>query len=380
MPKKTKPKPKPKTKAKPKAQAKAKSKADKLKCPVCPPCPKCEPCPVKKPGKIKCVLISILLIIALLGSIFFFIYTLLPAKAYNPEPKWGVTYVPRFAENLNLDWQKTFTSILDDLNFKYFRLAAYWDEIEPINNQYDFKDLDWLINEVEKRNGHIVLAIGRKNLRWPECYEPDWTQDLMYEQKEQELLEMVSTVVNRYKDRKVIYMWQVENEAFFPFGLCPKPSPEVFKAEIDLVKSLDNRPVMVTDSGELSTWRKVTKYGDILGITMYRDVSNPLLGDFHWPNPPAWYSKRAWFAEKRVDEVIIAEFQMEPWYNVPFTSIPVQEQYSKFDAISFDENIEYAKESGFSTFYIWGVEWWYYMKKHNFPILWEKAKLNFNNK
>ena len=120
-------------------------------------------------------------------------------------------------------------------------------------------------------------------------------------------------------------------------------------------------------------------YADILGITMYRDVSNPLLGDFHWPITPQWYSKRAWFAEKQVDKVIVAEFQMEPWYNVPFSSIPVIEQYDKFGILQFKDNIEFAKNSGFERYYIWGVEWWYYMKKHNFPIFWETAKTNFNN-
>jgi hypothetical protein len=30
----------------------------------------------------------------------------------------------------------------------------------------------------------------------------------------------------------------------------------------------------------------------------------------------------------------------------------------------FKYNIEYAKNTGLNTFYFWGAEWWYYMKKN----------------
>ncbi len=335
-----------------------------------------------KPQKIKIrfIVFIIVMIILLALAIFFFLYSLLPEKPRNNNPEWGVTFSPRFAQELHLDWQNTFINMLDELKLTDVRISAYWDEIEPENNQYNFEQLDWMINEVEKRDGKVVLAVGRKLLRWPECYEPDWVQDLMYDTKEKELLEMIETVVNRYKDKKVINMWQVENEALFPFGRCPKPNKEIFVNEIDLVHSLDpDRQIMLTDSGELSTWLNVTKYADILGITMYRDVSNPLLGDFHWASPPAWYSKRAYLAEKRVDKVIVAEFQMEPWFNVPFTSVPIIEQYEKFSPELFIENTEYAKEAGFEKYYIWGVEWWYYMKKHGYSDYIDLAK-EFINK
>lgn len=310
----------------------------------------------------------------LLLAVFIFVYHLIPAKPLNKNPVWGATFSHKYAKSLNLDWKKTFISILDDLNFREIRLAAYWDEIEPVNNEYDFENLDWMINEVKKRNGNIILAVGRKNVRWPECFEPEWTQDIDYDKKEQELLEMVETVIKRYKDVDEIKIWQVENEVFFPFGSCPEPNEHVFKKELELVRSLDDRPIMLTDSGELSSWLEMIEYADILGITIYRDVSNPLTGDFHWPNPPGWYSKRAWLAEQKVKQVIVAEFQMEPWFNAPFISIPVADQNEKFDLEKFKNNIIFAKKAGFEKYYIWGVEWWYYMKKHNYSQYFKAAK------
>lgn len=288
----------------------------------------------------------------------------MPAKEKIENPVWGVTFTPRFAKELGIDWQKSFILMLDDLNFRHFRLAVYWDEVESKKGTFDFGELDWLINEIEKRNGSVILTIGRKNLRWPECYQPAWIKEMADDQIEQRLYEMIRETINHFKDRKSIYLWQVENEPFFSFGECPAPKSRVIEAEVALVRSLDNRPIMLTDSGELSTWLKTIKYPDILGITMYRDVSNPWTGDFHWPSPAGWYSKRAKLAERRVDKVIVAELQMEPWYNQPFTSVEPDEQAAKFNIDKMKDNIDFAKKAGFSEYYLWGAEWWFYMEKN----------------
>ena len=44
----------------------------------------------------------------------------------------------------------------------------------------------------------------------------------------------------------------------------------------------------------------------------------------------------------------------------------------------FKDNVEYAKETGFDTFYLWGSEWWYWMKTVNDqPEIWNEAKKLF---
>jgi len=44
------------------------------------------------------------------------------------------------------------------------------------------------------------------------------------------------------------------------------------KKEIDLVKSLDvkDRPVIITESGEFPLWIMAARYGDMVGVTMYK--------------------------------------------------------------------------------------------------------------
>lgn len=41
----------------------------------------------------------------------------------------------------------------------------------------------------------------------------------------------------------------------------------------------------------------------------------------------------------------------------------------------FKENIDYAKAVGFPENYLWGAEWWYWLKvKHNDPRYWQEVK------
>jgi len=44
----------------------------------------------------------------------------------------------------------------------------------------------------------------------------------------------------------------------------------------------------------------------------------------------------------------------------------------------FRKNIEFARQTGLSEFYLWGSEWWYWMKeKQNNPDIWYEAKKLF---
>ncbi len=44
----------------------------------------------------------------------------------------------------------------------------------------------------------------------------------------------------------------------------------------------------------------------------------------------------------------------------------------------FKANIDFAKKTGLKEFYLWGSEWWYWMKKkQNRPAIWDQAKKIF---
>lgn len=301
-------------------------------------------------------------------------------KIYSKnEITYGVTFSKKQAVDLGLDWKETFTQALDDLGVKKIRLAAYWDEVEPINEQYSFEDLDWQINEASKRNAEIILAVGGRLPRWPECHFPDWINNLTKEEREQETLNYIEKTINRYKDNKNIYAWQVENEPFLSqFGICPNLDPVFLDKEIALVKAISSKPIIITDSGELSVWVRAAKRADIFGTTMYRDTySENLKMYIHYPIEPGFFrfKKNITKLFAKPDNWVVIELQGEPWGPKPFQYLTQVERDRTMSLQKFKEMIQFSSQTGFREFYFWGVEWWYWEKTiNNDPSLWDEAK------
>jgi len=293
----------------------------------------------------------------------------------------GTTFRDFHAENFGLDPKEVYIAMLDDLGIKKLRLAAYWDKVELQNEQFTYDWLDWQINEAAKRDVEIVLAVGRKLPGWPECFIPDWAEALTQEAMHEELLDYTAETINRYKNNPAIEMWQVENEPFLPFGHCPvyEDKGEKLERQIALVHALDpSRQVLVTDSGELSLWIQAAKRSDIFGTTMYRHIYSNKFGYITYPLPAAFFRVKRGFMELFVDgrhEAIVIELQGEPWYPGFLPDAPLEEQAKTMDFDKFVATLDYAKRSGFDTYYTWGVEWWYWMKvTHNDPRIWEYMK------
>ena len=319
--------------------------------------------------------ITILVVISLIIGLF--VYVNLPVGQTNNDPQLGVTFSARYAHDIGLDWQANYLAILDDLNVKKIRIPVYWDLIEPQEGQYDFADLDWQLQESQKRNAEIILTIGQKVPRWPECYIPQWTNSDVAKKKAA-LLQMERTVVERYKNDPEVKYWQVENEPFLDFGVCPAPDASLLGSEVALVKSLDpSRPVIVTDSGELSLWYKAASFGDVFGTTMYRTIWKKGFGYYEYPIGPRFFQLKHWLVNliDHKDNAIVIELQAEPWVNGWTTSVALSEQFKSMNPQQLKTNVEYAKEVGFPEIYLWGAEWWYWLKTtQNHPELWDTAK------
>lgn len=313
--------------------------------------------------------------------IIFGVLILLIQPAQTPGAKiWGVDFSDLYSKQVGLNSREVLPAILNDLKVKNFRLNAHWSEIEKNEGQYDFSELDFQISEIKKSGGKIILALGKRLPRWPECHEPNWTKQLTTNNQQQSLLKYVETTVNRYKDNPAVWAWQVENEPFlWGFGECPKVDDELLDEEIALVKNLDNtRPIILTDSGEFGLWHRAYKRSDIFGTTMYRVVHSRLFGDnFKYPLGPDFFKTKvaimeSLFAKK---EIINIELQAEPWLSKRPPDVPLEEQLKAFDINQFKENIEYARQVGFEKNYLWGIEWIYWMKKEqNHPEFWNYAK------
>jgi len=303
-----------------------------------------------------------------------------------PKPKknitFGVNFSQKQAQNLGMDWRDVYLAILDDLGVKNIKLAAYWDLIEPEEGRYNFEDLDWQIQKAEEKGAKLILVLGMKVPRWPECHLPEWAKIQNSKFKIQNLLEYIEKVVDRYKDSPAIWAWQVENEPFFSFGECPEFDKDLFKKEIALVRAFDSqkRPVIISDSGEFSLWFRAARYGDIIGVTMYKKAwFSEFKNYINYPFPPIFYQRKAQLIKNIFGkDVICVELQAEPWGPKLLYDLALEEQEKTMNLEEFQKNIEFAKKTGLKEFYLWGAEWWYWLKeKQNQPSIWQEAKKLF---
>lgn len=318
------------------------------------------------------VALAVSIVAALL--IFFNLPVETPAKKFN----FGVTFSSRYAAEIKSDWKANYLAILDELKVKRIRIPLYWDKIEKENNKFEFSEIDWQVAEAEKRGTELILVVGRKVPRWPECYEPEWVRNQNAKIKNQNLLDYIEIAINRYKNNPVVKYWQVENEPFLPFGVCPSTDVNLLDKEITLVRKLDpGRKIIITDSGELSFWIPAAKRADIFGTTMYLNVHSAKFGYISYPIGPNFFKLKKWITEKLSGQknVIIAELQGEPWLDEWTINASVEKQLENFNEQRLEQTVEFAKKTGINDIYLWGVEWWWWLKteKDN-SVLWEKAK------
>lgn len=321
----------------------------------------------------------------LIGVLFGLFFTCIGAFLFLGIPKLtpgltlGMTFSAPYAEELQLDPKAVLKTALDEVGIRRFRLAAYWKRIEPQEGNSNFTELDQEIKEIGDRGGKVILAIGEKLPRWPECWGPDWWKKLPREEQRKKTLRWIETVVTRYRDNPTIEAWQVENEPHFAYGDCPAPDYLFINTETNFVRGLDpTRQLYTTDSGELSTWLTLGPFVDKLGVSVYRIVRNPLLGNYNWEYwflPPYIYHRKAMLAHLfGVKEVYVSEFQMEPWSNKALTQTPIEDQLTTMNLKQMKKNFHFAERMEFKNVDFWGIEWWVWMAEHGHPELLEEAK------
>lgn len=307
--------------------------------------------------------------------------------ARKPQPDtitYGMSYNMPYVLELGLDPTEVLEAFFTELNVRHIRLSAHWNLIEPQRDMYDFAWMDAQLEMAEEHGAEVIFGVGRKLPRWPECHAPSWARALSWDEQKVEIMEYVTAVVNRYKDSPAITHWQVENEPYlevFAKEHCGEFDEEFLEEEIALVRTLDaKRPILITDSGNLGTWRGAYTHGDSFGTSVYVYFWNPELGQFKTILPPWFYRVKegvmeAFYGER---ETILIELSLEPWLLEPVTEVPIEVQYSRMNAEKFDEIIEYAKNTRYDTQYLWGGEWWYWLKLHGSPEMWDRGVQLFN--
>lgn len=297
----------------------------------------------------------------------------------------GTTFSQLQCRYLDLDYKETFQSI-SSMGFDYIRLCAYWNEIEPVAQQYDFSILDWLIEQSSNHSMKIVLAVGMKAPRWPEFHFPRWIEEAFdTSQANQPLdsdtalrehaLKYLERLIDHTKDA-VISFWQVENEALNKPGVASGRylSQAFIQQEIDLVKRISgsNNKILLTNSVSMLPFGNDDKnavtaslpLADAIGLNVYTKV--PLNESLYMEAYPFFWKKLAeWQAEivGNGKEAWVAEAQAEPWEWHKLVATD-KSNYPSTSPEAATELVLRLGNLGYDTILLWGCEYWYWQMKH----------------
>jgi len=302
--------------------------------------------------------------------------------------QYGVTWSAPYAESLGLNSMEGLRATLDDLGVKRFRIPAYWTDIERVQGIYDFSRVSEQLDEIAKHDGQVILALGARLPRWPECWVPSWAESMNTDDRREAQLAYIQATYNVLKDHPAIFAWQIENEINFTlYAQCGGLTKDLARAEMRWVRTQESkraqpRPVYTSESGEFSTWIGWAGEVDGVGVSLYRSVISPWIGVVrYWFVPPWAYDRKAILAKFFVDEVFVSEFQMEPWSFFPLPNTSLNDQYKTLSHEQMKRNFRYAQQLRMPAVDFWGVEWWYWMKiTQDRPEFWNTARIFFRQK
>jgi len=298
--------------------------------------------------------------------------------AKDPEVV-GVTFSQLQSERYGLNWKENYTALLDDLKFRHFRLVAYWDRIEPQKGQFDYSELDWMLDEADKRGAKVTLTIGQKVPRWPECFYPSWIDRNNLAEVQEHVPIMLRSVAERYKNHPALEAWQLENEFLLrSYGRCPSKNltREMLQAELKTVRSVDAKtPIVFTQSDQfgMPIWGP---FADWFGFSMYRHVYVEHKGYWTYPQPGlhAWW-KAAMINLFTGNQIKVHELQAEAWGRTGNEFLFFSETERTMNPELFDDNIRYVRDTKIKRYDLWGAEWWYFLKtREKQPALWDRVR------
>ncbi|HVX58459.1 MAG TPA: beta-galactosidase [Candidatus Saccharimonadales bacterium] len=332
----------------------------------------------------KLLTIIVAIVIVMVGAMYGIAEWYIHSQADKPLEQ-GVSFIPDYAQSLGLDPQQTMDSLLD-INVRYFRMTSYWSDMEPTPGHYDFSQLDWEFKKAETKHAKVILTVGLRQPRWPECHSPSWIDTSKPTGEWQPQLEsFMRAVIDRYKNSPSLESYQLENEYFLKgFGECTDYSRQRLIDEYNLVKRTDpGHPVIIGRSNNSLGFPTGQPQPDEFSISVYKRVWDAGVTHRYLEYPqPAWFygflaGTQKIFLHKNM---MIGELQAEAWpprgQTIQETSL--SEQNKSLDAKRLKDRFQYGRATGMHQIYLWGGEYWYYrMVKLHDPSLWNVARQEF---
>lgn len=296
----------------------------------------------------------------------------------NKNYSWGVSFSQEQAERYGSNWRDNYLAILDDLNFKRIRISAYWDRIEPEQGRYDFSEVEWMLDEANKRGARATLVIGQKNLRYPECYYPAWVDTSNTLRTSAQTVDMIKATAKKFKNHPALENWQLENEFLLKsFGKCPSNllTNAQLRKELDALRSVDSsRRIILTQSDQFG-FPLLGPFADVFGFSMYRWSWDKSVGYWRYPQNGKYFWWKAGLISAAYNQQIkVHELQAEPWGPLGNEYISFSEGSRTMDPNKLLDNVNYAKETRIKEIDLWGAEWWWHQKQNGDSGVWDSVK------
>lgn len=337
------------------------------------------------------------------AALLTFLYALSAGGWYTSRaegnPEFGINFSCKRAQFFGEDCATLFRQALIEFNVRHVRLSAYWSDIESEPGVYDFHAIDELLAIAQEQDASVTVTIGMKAQRFPEFWFPTWLRlaaalpaNVFPEDSApivQALFPYLTAAASHIGGSETVEAIQVENEPFVHYqghanGWRIRRS--FLAREIATVRAADpgHHPIVVSHASWLrrdGTWRWILENADVLAQSVYTKRQRgpwPWLYIFPYrigpltPDLPG----QAEAARKAGKSLWIAELQAEPYEQptVDVRRIPTSAAAS-FSPRWFRDNVTLARRSGASRVYLWGVEWWAYLRDaRGDPALWDEAK------
>jgi hypothetical protein len=337
----------------------------------------------RKNWRHKVISIVVLIFLLILGGMYGIAQWYIHSESSTPL-QLGVSFIPDYAESLGLNPEDTMQALLN-IGVKQFRLVSYWNDLEPTPGHYDFSQLDWEFQKAQASHAKVILTLGLRQPRWPECHEPTWADSEPVSEWQPQLEALMKAVVERYKNSPSLESYQLENEYFLQgFGDCTNFSRSRLISEYNLIQKTDsNHPIIVGRSNNALGIPVNQPTPSEFSISIYRRVWDSAYTHRYIEYPfPAWYFAFLAGVQKIYDgkDMMVGELQAEAWppHGQAITATSLTEQNKSFSAQRFKAVVNYGKATGMRSIDLWGAEYWYYRKEvlHD-PSLWNVAKQEF---
>ncbi len=300
----------------------------------------------------------------------------------SPDLQIGTTFIKINAEHLGLDWRSAYQEILTDIGIKQIRIPIFWDQLEREPGKFDWADLDWQMQKAAKANAQVMLVVGHRVPRYPECYAPGWTTGLDEAAFKRSLFAMTETVVQHYRDHPALGAWQVENEPLAKIlgkiwgdGSCREIVPWM-REEVQLVRRLadgrsDGRRIPTVVTYANAPWpaaqlrKTLTFESDVVAMTLFNKLyfRSPVFTGYIemfklGPIATLRLAYQRSLITKNKQELWIAEMQAEPWGpDGPYKFDKPEDADVTMNPVRLQQTWDYAVNGGASRVYLWGVEW-----------------------